>query len=39
MPEFKKEGRGFKMKGFTPFTQKTKKNRRKSFWCKSRKIR
>ena len=21
MPEFKKEGRGFKMKGFTPFTQ------------------
>ena len=23
MPEFKKEGRGFKMKGFSPFTKKT----------------
>ena len=23
MPDFKKEGRGFKMKGFTPFTKKT----------------
>tara|TARA_R100000700_G_scaffold23813_1_gene30708 strand:+ start:697 stop:942 length:246 start_codon:yes stop_codon:yes gene_type:complete len=22
MPNFKKEGRGFKMKGFTPFTKK-----------------
>ena len=31
MPEFKKEGRGFKMKGFTPFTQKTKKTDERVF--------
>ena len=31
MPEFKKEGRGFKMKGFAPFTQKTNKTDERVF--------